>query len=118
MIIKIVEYLDGNDRSPFGVWFDRLPAAAAAKIVVALDRISRGLLGDVKSVGGGVSERRIDFGCGYRIYFASIKKGNVIQIIVLLGGGTKKRQNKDVETAKDRWKDFKARRRKGEQLWH
>jgi len=118
MIVEIVEYLDGNDHSPFGVWFDRLPAAAAAKIVVALDRISRGLLGDVKSVGGGVSERRIDFGPGYRIYFASIKKGNVIQIVVLLGGGTKKRQNTDVEIAKDRWKEFKARRRKGEKLWH
>jgi putative addiction module killer protein len=118
MTVEIVEYLDGNDLSPFGVWFDRLPAAAAAKIVVALDRISRGLLGDVKSVGGGVSERRINYGPGYRIYFASIKKGNVIQIVVLLGGGTKKRQNMDVEIARERWKEFKARRRKGEKLWH
>jgi putative component of toxin-antitoxin plasmid stabilization module len=57
MTVEIVEYLDGNDHSPFGVWFDRLPAAAAAKIVVALDRISRGLLGDVKSVGGDEKER-------------------------------------------------------------
>ena len=118
MTVEIVEYLDGNDRSPFGVWFDRLPSAAAAKIVVALDRISRGLLGDVKSVGGGVSERRIDFGPGYRIYFASIKNENVIQIVVLLGGGTKKRQKKDVEIAVDRWKELKLRRRKGEKLWH
>lgn len=118
MIVEIVEYLDEKDRSPFGGWFDRLPAAAAAKVVVALDRISRGLLGDVKSVGGGVSERRIDFGPGYRIYFASIKNGIVIQTVVLLGGGTKKRQNADIEIAKHRWKDFRARRRKGEKLWH
>jgi putative addiction module killer protein len=118
MTVEIVEYLDGNDHSPFGVWFDRLPAAAAAKVVVALDRISRGLLGDVKSVGGGVSEQRIDYGPGYRIYFASIRKGNVIQIIVLLGGGTKKRQNKDVEIAQARWNELKDRRRKGEKLWH
>ncbi|MDH3266134.1 MAG: type II toxin-antitoxin system RelE/ParE family toxin [Gammaproteobacteria bacterium] len=118
MTVEIVEYLDRNGRSPFGIWFDRLPAAAAAKVVVAVDRIGRGLLGDVKSVGHGVSERRIDFGPGYRIYFASIKEGSVIQIAVLLGGGTKKRQNKDVETAQDRWKDCKARRRKGEKLWH
>jgi putative addiction module killer protein len=114
MTIEIVEYLDENDHSPFGAWFDRLPATAAAKVVVVLNRINRGLLGDVKSVGGGVSERRIDFGPGYRIYFASIKTGNVIQIVVLLGGGTKKRQNNDVEITKNRWKKYKARRRKGE----
>ena len=118
MTIEIVEYMDGNDRSPFGEWFDRLPAVAAAKVAVAIDRTKRGLLGDAKSIGGGVSERRIDYGPGYRIYFASIRKGNVIQIVVLLGGGTKKRQNKDVEIAKDRWKELKLRRRKGEALWH
>jgi len=116
MTVEIVEDLDGNNRSPFGAWFDRLPSAAAAKVVVAIDRISRGLPGDVKSVGGGVAERRIDFGPGYRIYFASIKTGKVIQIVVLLGGGTKKRQNKDIQIAKDRWKEIKARRRKGEKL--
>ena len=114
MTIEIVEYLDGKGRSPFGVWFDRLPAAAAAKVVVAIDRIGRGLLGDVRSVGGGVSERRIDFGPGYRLYFGSIKKGNMIKIVVLLGGGIKKRQNKDIEIAQDRWKAFKTRRRIGE----
>ena len=114
MAIEIVEYLDESDHSPFGARFDSLQAPAAAKVVVALDRISRGLLGDVKSLGGGVSERRIDFGPGYRIYFASIKTGNVTQIVVLLGGGTKKRQSNDVEIAKKRWKKYKARRQEGE----
>ena len=118
MIVEIVEYLDGKGHSPFGAWFNRLPAPAAAKIAVAIDRVGRGLLGDVKSVGSGVSERRIDFGPGYRIYFTSVKDGNMLKIVVLLGGGTKKRQNKDVEIAQDRWNDFKARRRKREQLWH
>jgi putative addiction module killer protein len=66
MTIEIVEYLDGKGRSPFAKWFDDLPATAAAKVAVALDRIGRGLLGDVKSVGSGVSERRIDFGPGDR----------------------------------------------------
>ncbi len=118
MTVEIVEYIDRNGRSPFGVWFDRLPAAAAAKVAVAMDRIRRGLLGDVKPVGSGVSERRIDFGPGYRIYFSSIKKGNEIQIVVLLGGRTKKRQNNDVEIARDRWMDLRTRRLKGEKLWH
>jgi putative addiction module killer protein len=74
MNIEILEYLDGNDRSPFSDWFDLLPAVAAAKVAVAIDRIRRGLLGDAKSVGSGVSERRIDYGPGYRIYFTSIRK--------------------------------------------
>jgi putative addiction module killer protein len=77
--------------------------------------MGRGLLGDVKSVGSGVSERRIDFGPGYRIYFGSIREGNVVKVVILLGGGIKKRQSKDIEIAQYRWKDCKARRRKGEE---
>jgi putative addiction module killer protein len=115
MPIEIVEYLDGKGRSPFGEWFDDLPAPAAAKVAVAIERIGRGLMGDVKSVGSGISERRIDFGPGYRIYFGSIKKENMIKIIILLGGGVKKSQNRDIGTAQYRWKDCKARRRKGEE---
>ena len=118
MVVEVVEYVDRKGCSPFGEWFDRLPATAAAKVAVAMDRIGRGLLGDVKSVGGGVCERRIAFGPGYRIYFASINKGNTIKIVVLLGGGTKKRQHKDIEEARDRWEECKSRLRKGEKLWH
>ena len=115
MTVEIEEYLDEKRRSPFGDWFNDLPAAAAAKAAVAIDRIGRGLLGDVKFVGSGVSERRIDFGPGYRIYFGSVKEGNAVKIIILLGGGTKKRQHKDIAIAHFRWKDCKARRRKGEE---
>jgi putative addiction module killer protein len=115
MTAEIEEYLDEKGRSPFGAWFDDLPAAAAAKVAVAIDRIGRGLLGDVKSIGSGVSERRIDFGPGYRIYFGSIKKESAIMVVILLGGGTKKRQSKDIAIAHSRWKDCKARRRKGEE---
>ncbi len=115
MTTDIQEYLDVKGRSPFGAWFDNLPATAAAKVAVAIDRIRRGLLGDVKSVGRGVSERRTDFGPGYRIYFGSIKEGCTVKIVLLLGGGTKKRQNKDIAIAHTRWKDYKTRRRKGEQ---
>jgi len=115
MTTEIQEYLDEEGRSPFGEWFDDLPATAAAKVAVAIDRIGRGLLGDVTSVGRGVSERRIDFGAGYRIYFGSIKGGHAINLVILLGGGTKKRQNRDVAIAHSRWKDCKTRRRKGEE---
>jgi putative addiction module killer protein len=115
MIIQIEEYIDETGWSTFGEWFDGLSAAAAAKVTVAIDRIGRGLLGDVKSVGQGVSERRIDFGPGYRVYFGSIKEGNAIRIVILLGGGTKKCQRKDIQVAQSQWKACKARRRQGEQ---
>ena len=114
MTIQIEEYIDETGWSTFGGWFNGLSAAAAAKVPVAIDCIGRGLLGEVKSVGQGVSERRIDFGPGYRVYFGSIKEGNAIRIVILLGGGTKKRQRKDIQVAQSRWKACKARRRQGE----
>lgn len=70
--------------------------------------MKRGLLGDVKSVGSGVSQRRIDYGPGYRVYFA--KDGD--KIIVLLGGGSKKRQQDDINEALSCWQDYKKRKRK------
>lgn len=115
MTVEIVEYLDRKGRSPFSQWFNELPAAAAAKVVVAIERIGRGLMGDVKPGGSGISERRIDFGPGYRVYFGSVKKGNITRMVILVGGGVKKRQKKDIETAQYRWKDCKSRRRKGEE---
>ncbi len=60
-----------------------------------------------KGVGAGVSEYRIDFGPGYRVYFG--KDGDTL--IILLGGGTKKRQQKDIEAAQDLWREYKQRKR-------
>ena len=60
----------------------------------------------MKGVGAGVFEYRIDFGPGYRVYFG--KDGETV--VILLGGGTKKRQDRDIATAKERWKDYKERR--------
>jgi putative addiction module killer protein len=61
--------------------------------------------GDVKSVGSGVHELRIDFGPGYRVYFG--REG--ADIVILVGGGSKKGQQQDIETAKKRWADYKKR---------
>jgi len=61
----------------------------------------------VKSVGSGVHECRIDFGPGYRVYFG--KDGE--RLVILLGGGTKKRQQKDINDAIARWQDYKNRKR-------
>jgi len=104
----IAEYLDAKGRSPFAAWFDELDAQAAAKVTVALQRLRQGNLSNAKGVGGGVLEYRLDFGPGYRVYFGR----NGEQIVVLLGGGTKRRQHQDIETAQARWADYK-RRKKG-----
>jgi putative addiction module killer protein len=102
----IVEYLDATGRSPFAGWFDGLNSTAAAKVTVALTRIELGNLSSVKTVGGGVLEYRIDFGPGYRIYFG--RHGD--ELVVLLAGGTKGRQQRDIATAHARWLDYKKRR--------
>lgn len=66
-----------------------------------------GNLASVKSVGDGVSESRIDWGPGYRIYFG--REGD--ELVVLLAGGTKRRQDKDISAAKARWQDYRNRRK-------
>ena len=106
-MIIIKEYLDSNDRSPYAKWFNRLNAPAAARVVTAVVRMEQGNLSNVKGIGGGVLECRIDFGPGYRVYFG--RDGD--RIIILLGGGTKKRQKKDIEVAKALWKEYKKRKR-------
>lgn len=104
----LLEYLDGNGESPFRRWFDSLDAQAAARVAIAQMRLSLGNFSTVKGVGGGVFEVRLDFGPGYRIYFG--KDGD--RLVILLGGGTKKRQQDDIEIAHERWRDYKKRTKK------
>ena len=109
MTMEIQEYLDTHGRSSFARWFNRLDAQAAAKVVTALVRMEQGNLSNAKSVGAGVLECRIDFGPGYRVYFG--RDGDVL--IILLGGGTKKRQQKDIKITQDLWQEYR-RRKQGE----
>jgi len=106
-MIEISEYIDTQGQSPYARWFNRLNAQAAAKVATALIRMEQGNLSNVKSVGAGVHEYRLDFGPGYRVYFG--RDGNTL--IILLGGGTKKRQSQDIEAAKDIWRTYKKRKR-------
>ncbi len=105
--VRIVEYLDRNGRLPFARWFDELGAQAAAKVSAALYRLGEGNFSNVEGVGGGVFERKIDSGPGYRIYFG--KHGDAI--VVLLGGSTKKRQQDAIDAARARWADYRSRAR-------
>ena len=106
-VIEIREYIDARGNRTFENWFNRLNAPAAAKVTIALARVEQGNLANCKSVKAGVSELRIDFGPGYRVYFG--KDGE--RFVILLGGGTKKRQQKDILKAQDLWKEYKKRKK-------
>jgi putative addiction module killer protein len=106
-LIEVREYLDRQGRSPYAQWFNGLSAPAAAKAATAVIRMSNGNFSNVKSVGAGVFEYKVDFGPGYRIYFG--KDGE--RLILLIGGGSKKRQQADIENAIVRWQDYKQRKR-------
>jgi putative addiction module killer protein len=105
-MMDLREYNDPFGRSPYASWFDRLNAQAAAKVAAALTRLALGNFSNVKGVGSGVFECRIDFGPGYRVYFG--KDGE--RLVILLGGGTKKRQQQDIEVALVNWQDYKRRK--------
>lgn len=80
----------------FANWLDNLrDIQARARVLVRIERLASGLAGDVKPVGSGVSELRIDYGPGYRVYFK--RRGR--EIVVLLAGGDKKTQARDIRTA-------------------
>lgn len=100
-------YVAASGEEPFAEWFAGLDAAAGAKVARALARMEQGNLSNVKSVGEGVLEYRIDFGAGYRVYFG--RDGGAI--IVLLTGGTKKRQQRDIDAARVFWQDYKRGKR-------
>lgn len=105
MTLQVLELLREDGTSPYAEWFDRLDAAAATKVTTAKVRLEQGNLSNVKWLRG-IGEYRIDWGPGYRIYLA--KDG--LKIIVLLGGGTKKGQQKDIERAVVLWEDYKRRK--------
>lgn len=99
-------YLAEDGRSPFEKWFSGLDVAVGAKVSVALVRLGGGNFSNAKAVGEGVFEYRIDWGPGYRVYFG--QDGAVL--VILPHGGTKKRQQRDIDTAKALSADYKRRR--------
>ena len=106
-MIQIHQYIDSSGCNPFNRWFEKLDDGARARITVSLDRLERGNFSAAKGVGAGVFELRLDFGPGYRVYFG--KDGE--RLVILLGGGTKKRQQTDIDAACALWKEYKQRKR-------
>lgn len=91
---------------PFQKWLSSLrDARARQKIKVRIDRVSLGNLGYCEPVGSGVMELKIDFGPGYRVYFG--QRGE--QLVILLCGGDKSTQKRDIQTAQEYWADYRRR---------
>ena len=105
-MIELRQYIGRQGSNPFGRWYEKLESDTRARIAVTLDRLRRGSSA-AKGVGAGVMELRLDFGPGYRVYFG--KDGETL--VILLGGGTKKRQQADIETAQQLWREYKQRKR-------
>ena len=98
---EIREFTD-DGHSPFAEWFDELDAVTAARVDRYVRRLETGNFGAAKSLRDGVFELRLDFGPGYRVYYGMEDR----TIIILLGGGSKRRQDADIAAAKERWKRY------------
>lgn len=97
-------FQDQRGREPFTQWAQSLSRQYRARVFARLDRVETGNLGDCKSVGGGVFELRLSFGAGYRIYFGEVGA----TVVVLLCGGDKSSQKKDVVKAKEYWNMYQT----------
>jgi len=106
-MLEIRYYLGANGREPFAEWFADLDPTTRAKVARAIARMEQGNLSNVKFVGGGVLEYRLDFGPGYRVYFG--RDGE--NLVILLTGGSKKRQQRYIEAAIEYWRDYKRAKR-------
>lgn len=104
-MIEIQEYLDDNGLSAFGEWFEALDTQAALKVTTYMRRLETGNTSALKSLGKGLWECRIHWGAGLRIYLG--REGD--QLVILFGGGTKRRQSKDIEKAMAAWASYKKR---------
>ena len=104
--MAVLEYVTAEGRVPFRDWLRALrDRRARARIRVRLNRVRLGNFGDCSSVGAGVSEIRIPYGPGYRVYFG--RKGTAV--VVLLCGGDKRGQSRDIKLAHEFWQDYRRR---------
>lgn len=107
VIEKILQYRTSNGRVPFREWLLSLRDTNARAVIRArMDRLKLGNFGDYRVVGEGIFELRFHLGPGYRVYFGLDRA----KIVILLSGGEKSRQQDDIRTAEDFWKDYLRRR--------
>ena len=103
--LEIRLYLNKRGEAPFSFWLNSLKDARTRAIIrVRLNRIRLGNFGDCKSVGQGVSELRIDYGPGFRVYFGKVGT----KVVLLLSGGDKSSQEGDIKKAQEFWADYRS----------
>ena len=102
---EVIIYQTESGKEPYTEWFEKLDLKTQARIIARLERVKLGFYGDYKNLKDGVNELRFITHSGYRIYFG--EDGNTI--VVLLIGGDKSTQNKDIQKAKGYWADYKER---------
>jgi putative addiction module killer protein len=107
-MLKIEQYQDEDGGIPFRAWFAKLrDVVAKTAILNRIDRLTLGNFGNCRDVGNGISELKIDVGAGYRVYVAH--RGE--RLVILLYGGNKATQSKDIELARKYWTDWKRRQK-------
>jgi putative addiction module killer protein len=106
-VLEVRYYITENGRSPFEDWFSSVDSTARAKVAAAIARLEQGNTSNVKSVGEGVLEYRVNFGPGYRVYFGR----DGATLVILLTGGTKKRQQQYIAAAAAPLAAYKKRKR-------
>jgi putative addiction module killer protein len=108
-MLAVREYLDETGRSPFRQWLAELDQNTRARVQARVLRFELGNLGDHRQVGQGVWEARLDFGPGYRVYFG--KSGQ--EVVLLLLGGDKSSQRKDIKRAQEYWATYLKEMQRG-----
>lgn len=103
-MIRLVEYISSDGKNHFAEWLNRIPASHAIRVSEALYRMGMGNYGDHKTVGEGVMERRIFGSPALRVYYGMDGK----DLVILLAGGGKNKQAKDIDRAKALWIAYKA----------
>ncbi len=106
-MVEVVHYVTENGSDPFGEWLSKQDVNVIARVQQRIDRVHRGNFGNHKRLEGGIAELRIDYGPGYRLYYGKDGRDRV----VLLAGGAKKRQSRDIDQARSLWRTYKQERR-------
>lgn len=109
VVIEVREYIDTNGRNRYRNWIAGLDSGTRARVLATVLRMESGNISGASSAGAGVLELRLDFGPGFRVYFG--RDGETI--VVLLCGGTKRRQQADIDEAQGLWAEYKRRKREG-----
>ena len=106
-MLRVVRYITEDGIDYFDRWMRRQNPQVRARVQTRIDRIQLGNFGDHRGVGSGVFELRLNYGPGYRIYYG--RDGD--ELVILLGGGLKRRQSQDIEMAQAQWRAYRQERR-------